>query len=392
MACAAPPSGGIGTVEAKRRSEPVREGAMLWPMTVEGEVADGFEPVQEAFADIIARQAGTGAAVAIWHDGRWVADLWGGTADRAGTRAWGRDTIAMTYSVSKPFTALCALVLVDRGRLELDDPVQRYWPELRADATVRQLLSHQVGLVALADPAPTELLVDWRGLCARLAVEEPRWPPGTAIGESALFYGHLVGELVRRVDGRSLGTFLREEICGPVGLDYYVGLGDAELPRVADLTGVAALAESFATPDRPALLRAAMLNPPGALDEAVVNSERWRRAEVPAINGHGTARGVAGLYARLLEGGLVSPALRDQAATAQARGVDQVMGGPERAWGLGFGVEADGFGMGGTGGSVGWACTNGGYAYGFVTGTMGSHDRSDSVETAFREVIGLPPL
>lgn len=361
-------------------------------MTVEGEVAAGFEPVRDAFERVVAGQAGTGAAVAVWHDGRWVADLWGGPADAAGARAWQRDTIVMTYSVSKAFTAICALLLVDRGLLDLDAPVQRHWPELRAEATVRQLLSHQVGLVALADPAPPELLFDWQGLCARLADEEPRWPVGTAIGESALFYGHLVGEVVRRVDGRSLGTFLREEVCRPAGLDFHVGLADEELRRTADLTGVETLREGVLARGATELRAQALLNPPGALEAAVVNSERWRRAEVPAVNGHGTARGVAGLYARLLEGEILSPALRDEAATAQARGIDKVMGGPERAWGLGFGVDGEGFGMGGSGGSLGWACTSGRYAYGFVTGTMGGHDRSDSVENAFRAVIGLPPV
>lgn len=361
-------------------------------MTVEGAVSEGFEPVRDAFEHVVAGQAGTGAAVAIWHDGRWVADLWGGRADEAGTRAWQRDTLVMTYSVSKAFTAVCALLLVDRGLLDLDAPVQRHWPELRAAATVRQLLSHQVGVVALADPAPAELLLDWQGLCARLAEEEPRWSVGTAIGESALFYGHLVGELVRRVDGRSLGTFLRDEVCRPAGLDFFVGLGDDELRRTADLTCMDVLVDQVNDPARPDLLRAALLNPPGALDADVVNSERWRRAEVPAVNGHGTARGITGLYARLLDGDVLSPALRAEAATAQARGIDKVMGGPARAWGLGFAVEEDGFGMGGSGGSLGWACTSARYAYGFVTGTMGGHDRSDVVENAFREVIGLPPL
>jgi CubicO group peptidase (beta-lactamase class C family) len=360
--------------------------------SVDGVVAVGFEAVREAFEQVVSGQAGTGAAVAIWHDGRWVADLWGGTADVSGRRRWQRESIAMTYSVSKAFTATCALVLVDRGLLDLDSAVQRYWPELRTEATVRQLLSHQVGLVALDGPAPQELLYDWDGLCGRLAAMEPLWATGTAIGESALFYGHLVGEVVRRVDGRGLGTFLRDEVCGPEELDFFVGLGDAELPRAVDLTQLETLRERVLAPGADNLRARALLNPPGAVEAAVVNSERWRRAEVPAVNGHGTARAVAGLYARLLEGQILSPALRDEAATAQARGVDRVVGGPERAWGLGFAVEPDGFGMGGSGGSLGWACVDGRYAYGFVTGTMGGHDRSDAVENALRDVIGLPPL
>lgn len=355
-------------------------------------LAAGFEPVRETFAQVVEAQAGTGAAVAIWHDGRWVVDLWGGHADAARSRPWERDSIAMTYSVSKAFTAVCALLLVDRGGLDLDEPVQRHWPELCAEATVRQVLSHQVGLVTLDQPEPEELFYDWDAMCARLAGQEPLWPAGTAIGESALFYGYLVGELVRRVDGRSLGTFLREEVCGPTGLDFFIGLHDAELSRAVDLTGVDVLRASIEAPGRPALLAPALLNPPGAVDAKVLNGERWRRAEVPAVGGHGTARGIAGLYAALLEGAILSPALRDEAATAQARGVDRVMGGEEREWGLGFAVQDDGYGMGGSGGSLGWASPEGRYAYGYVTGDLSGHDRSDLVENAFRDVIGMPPV
>jgi len=355
-------------------------------------VAVGFESVREAFIDVVRGQDGTGAATAIWHDGRWVADLWGGWTDSARTLPWQRDSIVMPYSVTKAFTAMAALVLVDRELLDLDDAVQRHWPQLRTPATVRELLSHQVGLVALAEPAPPELLLDWGGLCARLAAEEPLWTSGTAIGESALFYGHLVGELVRRVDGRPLGQFLRDEVCGPNGLDFAVGLSDPELGRVVELAGVESLVVDLDGPNRPALLRRALLNPPGALDPDTVNGTVFRRAAIPAINGHGTARAVAGLYAALLAGRIISPSLRDEATRAQASGVDRVMGGPERSWGLGFGVDDEGFGMGGIGGSVGWASTRDRYAFAFLTGTMGDHDRADAVETAFREVLGLPPL
>jgi CubicO group peptidase (beta-lactamase class C family) len=359
---------------------------------VVGSVEPGFEPVREAFRDVLARQDGTGAAVAIWHDGRWVADLWGGWADADRTRPWQRDSIVMPYSVTKAFTAMAALVLIDRGLIDLDEPVQRHWPELRTPATVRQLLSHQVGLVALSEPAPPRLLLDWDALCDRLAGEDPLWPSGTAIGESALFYGHLVGELVRRADGRSLGTVLHDEVCGPSGLDFHIGLDEQAQARAVELTGVASLVAGLDDGDRPALLRQALLNPPGALDPDTVNGAAFRRAEIPAINGHGTARAVAGVYAALLSGRIVSPALRDEAATPQARGIDRVMGGPERAWGLGFGVDDEGFGMGGIGGSVGWASTRDRYAFAFVTGTMGDHNRADALETAFRDTLGLPPL
>ena len=211
---------------------------------------------------------------------------------RPRTKPWQRDSIVQPYSVSKPFAAMCALLLVDRGLLDLDAPVQRYWPEFTAQATVRHVLSHQAGVVALDTPAPTDVFYDWDALCALLAAQQPAWTPGTAHGESALFYGHLVGEIVRRVDGRGPGAFLREELCGPAGLDFMVGLRDVDQRRAVDLTR---LEDIESHPGD--LYHRATTNPPGNRDPDVVNSARWRAAEVPAINGHGTARGIAGLYA-----------------------------------------------------------------------------------------------
>src|SRR5438128_2216673 len=350
-------------------------------MDVDGPIDQRFGPVRDAFGDVIRAQPGTGAAVAAWVDGAWVIDLWGGWADTGRTLDWKRDCIVMPYSVTKPFAAICALLLVDRGALDLDAPMRTYWPEFRARATVRHVLSHQAGVVALDEPAPTEAFFHWDRMCALLAAQEPEWEPGTAHGESALFFGHLVGELVRRVDGRSLGGFLRDEVSGPLDLDFAIGLNTATQRRVVDLTG---LDDSFRRENengRPELYRRAIANPPGGQDGEVVNSPAWRGAEIPAINGHGTARAIAGLYAALLRGDLLSPDLLREATTAQCTGSDRVFGF-DNAWGLGFGVDADGFGMGGLGGSVGCASTVGGYAYGFVTGSMGNHDRSDTVENA----------
>jgi CubicO group peptidase (beta-lactamase class C family) len=358
---------------------------------VDGVVDERFGPVRDAFTHVVRRQPGTGAAVAAWVDGTWVVDLWGGCADAARTREWQRDSIAMPYSVSKPFAALCALALVDRRALDLDAAMQRYWPEFRAPATVRHVLSHQAGIVAIDEPAPTEAFYDWDRMCALLAAQEPAWEPGTAHGESALFYGHLVGELVRRVDGRSVGRFLREEICGPLGLAFAFGLDDRQQQRAVDLTGLDDRFLQENEDGKPPLYLRAIANPPGAQEESVVNGPAWRAAEIPAINGHGTARGVAGLYAALLQGEVLSASLRREAITAQCSGIDRVFGF-DNAWGLGFAVDPDGYGMGGLGGSVGWASTAGGYAYAFVTGSMGSHDRSDTVENALRSCLGLAPL
>lgn len=353
-------------------------------MHVDGVAAPAWRPVADAFAEVVAGHTGTGAALAVWHDGGWVVDLWGGWTDAARTRRWERDSLVMPYSVTKPFAAVCALLLVERGVLALDVPVQAWWPDLSAPATLRQLLSHQAGIVALDAPAPEGAFYDWDRMCRLLERQQPSWPPGTAVGESALFYGHLLGELVRRADGRSLGTFLAEEVCGPLGLDFHVGVDERDLPRVVELTGVVEA-------PREGLARRALTNPPGALDPRVVNSTAWRTAEVPAVNGHGTARAVAGLYAALHEGRvLAEPTLRALTTTA-ARGEDRVVGG-DRRWGLGVAVEDDGWGMGGLGGSLGWWSEEGGYAFGFVTGQLGAHDDSGLLEDTVRGCLGLPPL
>jgi CubicO group peptidase (beta-lactamase class C family) len=352
----------------------------------QGAIDAGFEPVRAAFTEVLTKQRGTGAAVAAWYEGRWVVDLWGGAANADGTVPWQRGSIVQPYSVSKPFAAMCALLLVDRGLLDLDAPIQRYWPEFTADATVRHVLSHQAGIVALDAPAATELFYDWDAMCGLLATQQPAWVPGTAHGESALFYGHLVGEIVRRIDGRSLGVFLREELCGPSDIDFIVGLSTADQARAVDLTYLDDIEAH--TGD---LYRRATTNPPGTRDPKVVNGAAWRGAEVPAINGHGSARGVAGLYATLMHGGLLSPELFREAVSTQCSGIDRVFG-HENSWGLGFGLDADGFGMGGLGGSYGGASTRGGYAFAFVTGTMGTHERSEAIENSLRGCIGVPPL
>jgi CubicO group peptidase (beta-lactamase class C family) len=357
---------------------------------VSGSVAAPYTRVREVFADVLAGQPGTGASFAVWHDGEWVVDLWGGYADAGRTRPWRQDTLVMPYSVTKPFAALCVLTLADRGLVELDAPLRRYWPELRAEATVRDVLAHRAGIVVLDEAAPEEAFYDWELMCSLLARQEPTWPPGTAQGESALFYGHLLGQVVCRVDGRSLGRFLREEICDPQQLDFHIGLADDELARAADLTG---FDDEFRAAQQAAteLYRRAIGNPPGARDPRVLNGERWRRAEVPAVNGHGTARAVAGFYEALAHGRLLGPALLAEATRRRGSEPELVVGG-DREWGLGVALDPDGYGMGGVGGSFGWWSETGQYAAAFLTGHIGTHDRGDRLEGAVRDVLGLPPL
>lgn len=348
---------------------------------ITGTVADGFEPVRDALADVVASQSGYGAGLAVWHDGRCIVDLVGGD--------WTPESLVMPYSVSKPFAALPALVLVDRGLLDLDAPLRRYWPEFTADATLRQVLSHQSGIVGLVEPAPTEVLYDWGRACALLAQQSPAWTPGSGVGECALFYGHLVGEPVRRVDGRSLGAFLRDEVGLPRGIEFSFGLDSVGQQRAVELHGLGEFADALA--DKPELYRVAIGNPPGAFDDAVINSARFRAAEVPAINGHGSARGIAQMYVELVAGRILSADLVSEMTSPQGSGTDQVMG-HEASWGLGVAVDDDGFGMGGTGGHYGGWSRVGGYAFAFVTSVMGTHERGERIEAVLRDVIGAPPL
>ncbi|HET6652703.1 MAG TPA: serine hydrolase domain-containing protein [Nocardioides sp.] len=361
-------------------------------MDAQGSVAPGFEPVRELFADLVTPSPGTGSAFAAWHEGRWVVDLWGGYADAARTRPWRDDTLVMPYSVTKPFAAVCVALLADRGLVDLDAPMAAYWPALPGGATVRQVLTHTSGHVVLDEPQPVEAFYDWDLMCAALERQQPAWPPGTALGESALFYGHLLGQVVRAVDGRSLGGFLHDEVCAPLGLDFHVGVPEPDLDRVADVTG---FGDEFdrGKRERGGLMLEALSNPPGALDPDVVNGAAWRRAEVPAVNGHGTARAVAGLFAALGEGRLLSPAMLTEVTSVQADGHDRVVN-ETCQWGLGVAIEpADGWGMGGVGGSFGWWSHAGQYAVAFLSGCVVSdRDRGGELENSVRAVLGMSPV
>ncbi|HJQ07510.1 MAG TPA: serine hydrolase domain-containing protein [Nocardioides sp.] len=351
---------------------------------IHGTCAPAYDAVREAFA-VVVDGAPAGSSLAIRYAGELVVDLWGGPA--GGGREWQHDTLVMPYSVSKPLAAVCALQLVDRGLVELDAPMRRYWAELRSQATVRQVLAHSAGLVLLEEPAPYEAFLDWTELCDRLARQDSSWPPGTAVGESALFYGHLVGELVRRVDGRSLGRFLREEVASPHGLDLHIGVPDADQGRVADLVAGTGFTRAGGGP----LRQAATANPPGTDDMSLMNSRAWRAAEVPAINAHVTARSIALFYELLASGRLLSPATLAEMTRVQASGDDLVTGHPA-LWGLGVSVDPDGWGMGGIGGSFGCWSPAGGYAFAFTTADLGTFDRVDALENAFRAVVGLAPI
>ncbi len=374
---------------------------MLGPvrMRVHGSCEPAFAAVGNAFERGFAERGELGAAVAVHLNGRLVVDLWGGDADSEAGSAWKEDTIAHAYSVSKPLVATCVLLLADRGELDLEAPVARYWPEYaqaEKEATlVRHLLAHQTGILALREPQPPEALLDWDRLTGLLAAAPPLWEPGTKHGEEAGFYGHLVGEVVRRVDGRSVGRFFAEEIAEPWGLDFHIGLDSALQARAARLVDPQGSWRQSVRDDPRRWVEASLDNPPGMLDVDVVNSAAYRAAEIPAVNGHGTARAIARFYAGLAAGGeldgvrlLRSAAVAD-ALRPQASGRDELLE-DDAVWSLGFRVDdGESFGLGGIGGFSGYGLRRPGVAlgYGYVTCLLAGYDRTEACEDALEEAL-----
>ena len=367
---------------------------------VAGVCDPAFASVRDTFAALLAEGEETGGAVAVAVDGRMVVDCWGGTADPAAGRPWTRDTIVDVYSAGKPIVALCALRLVDDGRVDLDTTLASLWPAFarhgKESVTLRQALSHQAGVMGIRDTLlPTDALFDWSTMADAVAAERPWWPPGEGVGEHALTYGHLIGEVVRRVDGRTLGRFLAEDVAGPLALEVAVGLDADACDRAATLRWAPGYPQP---PGPPATARAqALANPPGALDLAVVNGTAWRRAEIPAVNLHATARGLARFYAFLGAGGaigggrLLAGGLVDEMLTEQARGHDRFVEEVVR-WGLGVQLDADVLGPeaghGGLGGSVGLLALGPRVALAYVTARLGDFDRVDRVAEALRDALG----
>ena len=310
---------------------------------MQGFARDEYEPVRAAFAKNLAGGVDAGAAVCVTVDGETVVDLWGGYADAAGTSPWQRDTIVNVYSTTKTVTALTALLLADRGELDVDAPVARYWPEFAANGkdgvTVAHVMSHSAGLAGWQAPMRTEDLYDWDKATALLAAQGLDWEPGTACGYHGLTQGYLIGEVVRRITGRSLGTVLREELAGPLEADFHIGLPASEEPRVAAL---------IPPPEGPPLdlvttdLQARVATNP-APEVSEVNSRAWRAAEIPAAGGTGNARAVARLHTILANGGVtkgqrfMSEEGCRRALDVQIEGKDLVLGMNQR-FGLGFAV------------------------------------------------------
>lgn len=305
---------------------------------LQGNCAAGFEGVRDTFVAAFERGDEIGAAVSVMVDGDRVVDLWAGYADAARTRPWQRDTLVNVFSTTKGMTALCAHRLVDQGKLDLDAPVARYWPEFGAagkqDIRVRSLLSHQAGLPAIRETLPPEAIFDWDRMTAALAAETPWWEPDTAHGYHAVTFGWLVGEVVRRVSGRSVGRYFRDEIAGPLGADFHIGCGPELDSRIADLVqgpiqmdgGSNLMAEMLSNPQ--GMTARAFMNPPLLGD--VPMSRAWRAAEIPAANGHASAAAIATIYGAVARGGLdgvrvLSPESVERARTEHVHGKDGVI-------------------------------------------------------------------
>ncbi|MFE4368191.1 serine hydrolase domain-containing protein [Streptomyces sp. NPDC056835] len=377
---------------------------------IQGHCDERFAAVRAAFERNFEERDELGAAVSVLADGETVVDLWAGWADGARTRPWERETLVNVWSTTKGPTALCAHVLIDRGLLDPDAPVATYWPEFAAagkeSVLVRHLLAHRAGLAGLREPHSVEQLYDWELTTSRLAATEPWWEPGTRSGYHALTYGFLVGEVVRRVTGLLPGEFLHREVTGPLGIDFTIGLPEKEAGRAAELvrtptplTSEQAAAFAQLAPVAPAALG----NP--ATGAAEANTAAWRAAEIPAANGHGTARAVAALYGILAGRGslgehrVLSPETVERVREGQGACRDLVLGAGfahDTEIGLGlwlsgpngsYGPNPRAVGHDGFGGSCGLADPEAGISLGYVMNRMGSNIADDPRKMALIDAL-----
>jgi CubicO group peptidase (beta-lactamase class C family) len=362
-----------------------------------GFTAPGFESVRDVFENNFDKGVEIGAAFSAYYRGEKVVDLWGGIADEASGRPWEENTIELVFSTTKGATAVCANKLAQQGELDMDAPVARYWPEFaqggKADVPVSYLLSHQAGLAWIDGEMTFEQALSWDPVVDALAEQVPHWEPGTGHGYHAVTYGYLVGEVVRRVTGTTVGIYFRDAIAKPLGLDFWIGLPESEEPRVATLVGGLADPALLADPEARAFveeimgpqttLGKALFAPGGAFaGPDIWNSRALHAAEVPAANGIGDARSIARLYAACI--GEVD-GIRLIGDEQLARATTQLTSGPNKVlldldiqFGLGFMlcsslIDLGGprsFGHFGAGGSAGWADPDAGLAFGYVMNRM----------------------
>jgi len=317
---------------------------------IKGTIADDrFEKMGLLLADSIDAGADVGASVSVTVEGETVVDIWAGHADEAKTTEWQQDTITNVWSTTKTMTFLCTLMLVERSQLDYHERVATYWPEFaqngKEDIEVRHIMGHTSGVSAWAQPVVTNDIYDWDKSTSMLAAQAPWWEPGTASGYHALNQGHLLGEIVRRIDGRMLGDFFAEEIATPLGADFHIGLAESEFDRISNVIPPEALPVDLATVDMDSIAIKTFTGP--APEASTAWETEWRQACIGAANGHGNARSVARVQAIVANGGtvddvtLLSPATIDKIFEEQAHGTDQVLGLPVR-FGMGYGMPSEG--------------------------------------------------
>lgn len=312
---------------------------------IHGTIDPRFAAMGDILSSNIDSGADVGASAAVVLDGDLVVDIWGGWVDEAHSAPWQQDTITNVWSSTKTQMALCALMLVDRGLLDVDAPVSEYWPEFAANGKggvlVRHLLSHTSGVSGWDQPITFDDLYDWERSTAKLAAQAPWWEPGVGSGYHALNQGHLVGEVVRRITGKKLGQFFRDEVATPLGIDFHIGLPESEFGRVSNVIPPPPFPIDFAALD-PEMIVVKTLTGPLA-DASVSWTPAWRTADIGAANGHGNARSLAMAQSAITNGGVVngtkllSPATIEQIFRVQADGVDQVLMSPVK-FGIGYGL------------------------------------------------------
>ncbi len=350
---------------------------------IQGHCDDRFARVATTLEHQLNRGADVGASVAVALHGELVVDLWGGSLDAAGTQPWQRETIVNVMSTTKTMLALCALLLVDRGELDLEAPVARYWPEFAAagkgDVRIRSLLGHTAGLPTWDHAVSPGELADWERCTSTLAAQTPRWEPGTQPGYHALTQGFLVGEVIRRITGESVGTFFRSHLAEPLDAEFWIGVPREIDARIAPLIAAPDESAEVARP-RPALAAQTLFNP--VISAEATGLPFWRRAEVPAANGHGNARGVATIQALVSGRGealgkrLLSERAVSSIFSEQANAVDLVLLTPVR-WGIGYGLASESMPIGpracqwgGHGGSVVFSDQDSGLTVAYVMNQM----------------------
>ena len=311
---------------------------------IKGQADEKFAKVVDRFASNFSEHGDIGASFAVSIEGEMVVDIWGGHRDAAATQPWEEDTIVNVYSTTKTMSFMCALLLADRGQLDFYRPVADYWPEFAQNGKeyveVRHFMSHSAGLSGMDVPVQGDALYDWDFMVNALAEQAPWWEPGAASGYHALTQGHLIGEVVRRITGKSLGTFFADEIAGPLGADFYIGTPESVWPRVGEL---------IPPPDAPlatggesgSVAARTFVNPQA--DATQSGTPGWRSAEIPAANGHGNARSVVRAQTPMANGGkafgveLMSQAGTERIFDEQISGQDLVLGVPMR-FGMGYGL------------------------------------------------------